>query len=135
VNCGDLFRKLVEHGGHHRWHPLVKPARSSPPPAAAWIKIPANVSESTISQTSLTLRTRSTPKPSPPLGRGEQNTALLLLRQAAQAGIGEAALLLAGRLEERARRRKSLLGTGAPLPTAIHVRPGASSTTRRAGSH
>jgi hypothetical protein len=42
------------------------------------------------------------------LGRGEQDTALPLLQQAAEAGIGEAAWLLARSLEEQGRTQESL---------------------------
>ena len=42
------------------------------------------------------------------LARGEQDTALPLLQQAAEAGIGEAAWLLAGRLEEQGLTQESI---------------------------
>jgi hypothetical protein len=107
VNCSDLFKKLVEH--RHVTATTRDQAREEF--AAACRRIDKDPRErqriadiANLIDTEDAIYTQALSA----IGRGEQNTALPLLQQAAEAGIGEAAWLLAGRLEEQGRTQESL---------------------------
>jgi hypothetical protein len=107
VNCGDLFQELVEHcdvtaatrdQASEEFAAACRRVDQDPRERQRIVDI-ANLidTEDAIYAQALSA-----------LGRGEQNTALPLLQQAAEAGLGEAAWLLAGRLEEQGQMQESL---------------------------
>jgi hypothetical protein len=107
VNGGDLFRELVEHcdvtaasrgQAGEEFAAACRRVDQDPRERQRIVDI-ANLidTEDAIYAQALSA-----------LGRGEQNTALPLLQQAAEAGLGEAAWLLAGRLEEQGQMQESL---------------------------
>jgi len=107
VNCGDLFQKLVEHCDVT----AASRDQASEEFAAACRRVDKDPRErqriadiANLIDTEDAIYTQALSA----LGRGEQDTALPLLQQAAEAGIGEAAWLLAGWLEEQGRTQESL---------------------------
>jgi hypothetical protein len=107
VNRGDLFKGLVERC--HVTAPTSEQAREEF--AAACRRVDKDARErqriadiANLLDTEDAIYTQALSA----LGRGEQDTALPLLQQAAEAGIGEAAWLLAGRLEEQGQTQESL---------------------------
>ncbi len=107
MNCGDLFRELVEHCDVT----AASRGQASEEFAAACRRVDQDFRErrriadiANLIDTEDTIYTQALSA----LGRGEQDTALPLLQQAAEAGIGEAAWLLAGRLEEQGQMQESL---------------------------
>jgi len=107
VNCGDLFQELVEHCDVT----AASRDQASEEFAAACRRVDKDPRErqriadiANLIDTEDAIYTQALSA----LGRGEQDTALPLLQQAAEAGIGEAAWLLAGWLEEQGRTQESL---------------------------
>ncbi len=107
MNCGDLFQKLVEHCDVT----AASRDQASEEFAAACRRVDKDPRErqriadiANLIDTEDAIYTQALSA----LGRGEQDTALPLLQQAAEAGIGEAAWLLAGWLEEQGRTQESL---------------------------
>jgi len=107
VNCGDLFQELVEHCDVT----AASRDQASEKFAAACRRVDQDPRErqriadiANLIDTEDAIYTQALSA----LGRGEQDTALPLLQQAAEAGIGEAAWLLAGRLEEQGQTQESL---------------------------
>jgi hypothetical protein len=107
VNCGDLFKKLFDRchvtattreQAHEEFAAACRRVDKDPRERQRIADI-ANLidTEDAIYAQALSA-----------LGRGEHATALPLLQQAAEAGIGEAAWLLAGRLEEQGQTQESL---------------------------
>jgi len=108
VNCGDLFQELVEHCDVT----AASRDQASEEFAAACRRVDKDPRErqriadiANLIDTEDAIYTQALSA----LGRGEQDTALPLLQQAAEAGIGEAAWLLAGWLEEQGRTQESLI--------------------------
>ncbi len=107
MNCGDLFQELVEHCDVT----AASRDQASEEFAAACRRVDKDPRErqriadiANLIDTEDAIYTQALSA----LGRGEQDTALPLLQQAAEAGIGEAAWLLAGWLEEQGRTQESL---------------------------
>ena len=107
MNCGDLFQELVEHCDVT----AATRDQASEEFAAACRRVDKDPRErqriadiANLIDTEDAIYTQALSA----LGRGERDTALPLLQQAADAGIGEAAWLLAGRLEEQGRTQESL---------------------------
>ena len=108
MNCGDLFQELVEHCDVT----AASRDQASEEFAAACRRVDKDPRErqriadiANLIDTEDAIYTQALSA----LGRGEQDTALPLLQQAAEAGIGEAAWLLAGWLEEQGRTQESLI--------------------------
>ena len=107
MSAGDLFRELTEHGD-------VTPAsreQASEEFAAACRRVDQDPRErqriadiAHLIDTEDAIYTQALAA----LGHGEQDAALPLLQQAAEAGIGEAAWLLAGQLEKQGQAQESL---------------------------
>jgi hypothetical protein len=107
VNYGDLFQELVEHCDVT----AASRDQASEEFAAACRRVDKDPRErqriadiANLIDTEDAIYTQALSA----LGRGEQDTALPLLQQAAETGIGEAAWLLAGWLEEQGRTQESL---------------------------
>ena len=107
MNCGDLFQELVEHCDVT----AATRDQASEQFAAACRRVDKDPRErqriadiANLIDTEDAIYTQALSA----LGRGEQDTALPLLQQAAEAGIGEAAWLLARSLEEQGRTKESL---------------------------
>jgi hypothetical protein len=107
VNRGDLFQELVEHCDIT----AASPHQASEEFAAACRRVDKDPRErQRIADIAHLLDTEDAiyTQALSALGRGEQDTALPLLQQAAEAGIGEAAWLLARGLEEQGQAQESL---------------------------
>jgi hypothetical protein len=107
VNYGELFQELVEHCDVT----AVTRDQASEEFAAACRRVDKDLRErqriadiAHLIDTEDAIYTQALSA----LGRGERDTALPLLQQAAEAGIGEAAWLLARSLEEQGRTQESL---------------------------
>ena len=107
MNCGDLFQELVEHCDVT----AASRDQASEEFAAACRRVDKDPRErqriadiANLIDTEDAIYTQALSA----LGRGERDTALPLLQQAAEAGIGEAAWLLARGLEEQRRPQESL---------------------------
>ncbi len=107
MNRGDLFKELVEHCDST----AASSHQASEEFAAACRRVDKDPRErqriadiANLMDTEDAIYTQALSA----LGRGEQDTALPLLQQAAEAGIGEAAWLLARGLEEQGRTQESL---------------------------
>ena len=107
MNCSDLFQELVEHSDVT----AVSHDQASKEFAAACRRVDKDPRErqriadiANLIDTEDAIYTQALSA----LGRGEQDTALPLLQQAAEAGIGEAAWSLARSLEEQGRTQESL---------------------------
>ena len=107
MNCGDLFQELVEHCDVT----AATRDQASEEFAAACRRVDKDPRErqriadiANLIDTEDAIYTQALSA----LGRGERDTALPLLQQAAEAGIGEAAWLLARSLEEQGRTQESL---------------------------
>ena len=107
MNYGDLFQKLVEHCDVT----AASRDQASEEFTAACRRVDQDPRErqriadiANLIDTEDAIYTQALSA----LSRGEQDTALPLLQQAAEAGIGEAAWLLAGQLEEQGQAQESL---------------------------
>ncbi len=108
MNYGDLFRKLAEDSDVT----AASPDHAGEEFTAACRRVDQDPGErQRITDIANLIDTEDTlyAQALSALGRGEQSTALPLLRQTAEAGIGEAAWLLARQLEEQGQAQESLL--------------------------